>query len=141
MGTQQWRKPTVEGRLETADFYMVHPETGEAGNWILFDRPKTHEYGEWVLWAEVAELVQWGIKRVEILEASGNYEKSPYYGLRLITGANGKSWYREKSAKPEYKFSKWWNAKPVMNSRHCGIVTLLGVSAGMQQHVGVAGAK
>lgn len=116
-------QPAEVGRIETPDFYTVHPETGEAGNWILFDRPKTHEYGEWTLWAEVAELVKWGIERVERLDSSGKYEASPYYGVRLITDANGKCWYREKSAKPEYKFSKWWNAKPVKNSRHCGIVT------------------
>lgn len=77
-------QPAECGRLETGDFYKVHPETGEAGNWILFDRPKTSEYGEWILWDEVAALVQWGISRAKAIGSTP-----------LIVQDNGQPWYRD----------------------------------------------
>ena len=103
-------QPAEVGRLETLDFYLKHPETGEMGDWIIFDRPKTHEYGEWILWPEVADLVRWGIERAKNLGSE-----------RLITNDRASPWYREDWSNPEIRFSTWWQAVPERRSRRSRI--------------------
>jgi len=105
-------QPAESGRVEIDDFFSIHPETGEAGDFIIFDRPKTHEYGEWILWDEVAELVKWGIERSKRLGCE-----------RLLVTDEGKPWYKDHSRQPATKMSKWWQAIPTKSNRHIGIVT------------------
>ena len=105
-------QPAESGRVEIGDFYTTHPETGQEGNFIIFDRPKTHEYGEWILWEEVAELVKWGIERSKRLGCE-----------RLLVTDEGRPWYKDHSRQPATKMSKWWQAIPTKSNRHIGIVT------------------
>lgn len=105
-------QPAESGRVETGDYYTVHPETGKNGDFIIFDRPKTFEYGEWVLWPEVAELVKWGVDRSKRLGCD-----------RLLVTDKGKDWYKDHSAQPATTMSKWWQAIPTKASKHIGIVT------------------
>lgn len=107
-------QPAEVGRVEIDDFCNPHCETGEPGNWLIFDRPKTFEYGEWFLWPEVNNLVLWGIKRARKTDSD-----------RLIVSDGGKVWYNENWTNPETRFAKWWQAKPTKNSRHIGVVTKL----------------
>ena len=105
-------QPSEIGRIEVADVYQVHPETGLEGPFVIFDRPKTGEYGEWVLWPEVAQLVTWGIARAQRLGVE-----------RLICGENGEPWYREDWANRAVRFGKWWGAVPGKTERHKGVIT------------------
>ncbi len=107
-------QPAECGRLQVDDFYKEHPETGEVGNWILFDRPKTSEYGEWILWDEVARLVHWGIRRAKSIGVT-----------TLIVQENGQPWYRDDWGNPCAKFSRWWQGNPTESDPHTGIVTKL----------------
>jgi hypothetical protein len=105
-------QPAESGRVEIGDFFTTHPDTGEKGEFIIFDRPKTHEYGEWILWEEVAELVKWGIERSKRLGCE-----------RLLVTDEGKPWYKDHSRQPATKMSKWWQALPTKTNRHIGVVT------------------
>lgn len=107
-------QPAEIGRLEVHDFFTVHPETEEKGDWVIFDRPKTHEYGEWALWPEVAALLKWGIHR-----ANGIGQE------RVVVTNSGVPWYREDWTNPETKFGKWWQAMPSKTDKHEGVVTRL----------------
>jgi hypothetical protein len=105
-------QPAEIGRVEVDDVFLTHPETGVEGYWIYFERPKTHEHGEWLLWDEVGELVVWGVERAKSLGAQ-----------RIIVNDNGTPWYRDESANPHHKFSKWWSQKPSGKDYHKGVIT------------------
>ena len=107
-------QPAEIGRLETDDFFTVHPETEESGDWVIMDRPKTGEYGEWILWPEVAALLKWGIERANRLGSS-----------LIIVDEKGRPWYVEDWSNPETNFGKWWQEKQTKKNRHEGVATRL----------------
>ena len=113
-------QPAEIGRLERLDYFTHHPETDQAADWVIFDRPKTLEYGEWVLWPEVAMLVRWGIERANRIGAD-----------RLVVNERGVPWYHEDWRNPETQFAKWWQVQKSDKSKntnrdyHEGIVSRL----------------
>ncbi len=105
-------QPSESGRLLIDDFQEDHPETGERGPWLIFDRPKTGHYGEWVLWPEVVGLTRWAINRSNQLGVS-----------ELIVTSRGTPWYRDGRRHPETVFARWWQRKPSPSDNRSGIIT------------------